>query len=98
MPKKKGGGIETIFPGKPDMTFCVLQKTKNVHFEDTEKRLLVGTFNSEILVFEGHEFKGAFETGTALPIVSIQCTAKGFVCGCDTGVLLCFEKGGEKQL
>jgi len=68
------------------------------HSWDNEKRLLVGTYSGEILVFEGHEFKGAFEIGANVsPISSIVCTAKGFACGCENGVLLCFEKGGDEK-
>eukprot|EP01083_Nonionella_stella_P142379 440406_1 len=66
------------------------------HAWDGDKRLLIATEQAEILIFEGTEFRGAFDTLFTGPILSIITFAKGFVCGCDNGTILAYERGDGK--
>ena len=68
------------------------------HAWDSERRLLIATEQSEVLVFDGSEFKGVFDTQFPQPIVSIATFSKGFICGCESGIVLVFERGDDKEL
>jgi len=68
------------------------------HSWDQDKRLLVATEHAEILIFDGTEFRGVFDTQFPQPICSIITFSKGFVCGCDHGTVLVFERGDDKEL
>jgi cilia- and flagella-associated protein 57 len=64
-----------------------------------DDRILVGTDNGEILVFENAEFRGALESSPSQDgksIDSIAAFSKGFVCGCDDGILYIFERDEKK--
>jgi len=63
---------------------------------DSEKRLLIGTCGAEVLIFEGNDYKGSFDVGVASPVHSVACENRGFVCGCEKGVLMIFERA-EKE-
>jgi len=64
-----------------------------------DDRILVGTDTGDLLVFEKAEFRGVLETSPSdgKSIDSIAAYSKGFVCGCDEGVLYVFERE-EKEI
>lgn len=68
------------------------------HCWDQDKRLLVATEHAEILIFDGTEFRGVFDTQFSAPIFSILSFSKGFICGCDNGTMLVFERGDDKEM
>ena len=68
------------------------------HCWDQDKRLLIATEHAEILIFDGTEFRGVFDTQFPQPIFSIISFNKGFVCGCDNGTILVFERGDDKEM
>jgi len=64
-----------------------------------DDRILVGTDTGDILVFENAEFRGVLASSPANG-KSIDCIAafsKGFVCGCEEGVICIFERD-EKEI
>jgi len=64
-----------------------------------DDRILVGTDNGDILVFENAEFRGVLESSPAGG-KSIDCIAaysKGFVIGMDEGYIMTFERD-EKEI
>eukprot|EP00484_Ammonia_sp_Unknown_P020709 CAMPEP_0197023492 /NCGR_PEP_ID=MMETSP1384-20130603/4170_1 /TAXON_ID=29189 /ORGANISM="Ammonia sp." /LENGTH=1252 /DNA_ID=CAMNT_0042451707 /DNA_START=35 /DNA_END=3793 /DNA_ORIENTATION=+ len=67
----------------------------SAHCWDQDKRLLVATEHGEILMFDGTEFRGAFDTQFSQPIFCIVSYSRGFVCGGDNGTLLAFERGDD---
>jgi len=68
------------------------------HSWDQDKRLLIATEHAEILIFDGTEFRGVFDTQFPAPIFSIVTFSKGFICGCDNGTILVFERGDDKEM
>jgi len=63
-----------------------------------DDRILVGTDTGDVLVFENAEFRGVLESSPSdgSAIESIVSFSKGFVCGCDEGMLHVFERD-EKE-
>jgi len=68
------------------------------HCWDSDRRLLIATEHAEILIFDGTEFRGVFDTQFTSSIFSIITFSKGFVCGCDNGTILVFERGDDKEM
>jgi WD40 repeat protein len=64
-----------------------------------EDRILVGTDTGDVLVFENAEFRKVLETSPSdgKSIDSIAAFSKGFVAGCDEGILYVFERD-EKEI
>jgi WD40 repeat protein len=64
-----------------------------------DDRILVGTDTGDILVFENAEFRGVLSSSPSdgKSIDSICAFSRGFVCGCDEGVLYVFERD-EKEI
>ncbi len=63
-----------------------------------DDRVLVGTDSGELLLFDNGDFHGVLPSSPAngKSIDSIAAYSKGFVCGCDEGVLHVFERD-EKE-
>lgn len=63
-----------------------------------DDRILVGTDTGDILVFENADFRGVLESSPAngKSIDSIAAFSKGFVCGCEEGVLYVFERDDKE--
>jgi len=59
-----------------------------------ESRAIVGTDTGDLLLFEDGDFKGVLESSPSdgKGIYCITSFSKGFVCGCDDGVIYIFER------
>ena len=65
-----------------------------------DDKLIVGTDHGDILVIEGSELKvNLNKVQTELSCVESLCVyTKGFVVGCDDGVITLFEKTDDRDL
>jgi len=65
----------------------------------TNERVIVGTDNGNLLLFESFDFKTVLihSPDNGSRITKIVPYKKGFVCGCDGGMLLMYEKSEEKM-
>ncbi|ETO14419.1 hypothetical protein RFI_22950 [Reticulomyxa filosa] len=62
------------------------------HTWDNDNHLFIASENGEILIFNGIEFIGIFNTQSKYNIYSITTFSKGFICGCNNGIILIYEK------
>eukprot|EP00899_Mesostigma_viride_P000129 jgi/Mesvir1/10116/Mv16834-RA.2 len=65
---------------------------------DDRERCVVATDSGELLVIEASEVKSTIPYGSdGVSITSMVAFSKGFVCGCDGGMLMIFEKLDDKE-
>jgi WD40 repeat protein len=89
------GTLRQLAPPKMDPLNCLCQAWLS------ESRIIVGTDNSKVLLFEGGELKAefnVFEKADDLRVECVSAHSTGFVCGGAMGSLHRFEEVEGKEL
>jgi len=89
------GTLRQLAPPKMDPLNCLCQAWLS------ESRIIVGTDNSKVLLFEGGELKAEFKVFDKADDLRVECVAAhstGFVCGGAMGSLHRFEEVEDKEL